>query len=86
MQASSSLVSLLSYASRCDANVVPVKDSCTTEYNSAVEITRLRLHTTLLASDRVSLRLIAVPSTWAQRAGPSISGFRDVSIFTVWNR
>jgi ABC-type multidrug transport system ATPase subunit len=79
----SSLVSLLSCASRCDTNLVPAEGSRATEYNFVVEIARLCLHTTLLASDRVALCLVAVPSTWEQRARPSISHFWDVSIVLV---
>ena len=78
-----SLASSLSRAPRCDANVVPVEDSCAAEYTFTVEIARLCLHTTLLASDRVAFRLVAVPSTWAQRTRPSIPCFRDVCIFPV---
>ncbi len=58
-------MSLLSLNSRCDANLVPAKDSRATEYTFIVEIARLRLHTTPVAFDGVALRLVAVPSTWA---------------------
>ena len=81
-----SLASLLSRAFRCDALLVPVEGSCATEYTFTVEIARLHLHTTLLAFDRVALRLIAVPPTWAQRTRPSIPCFRDVSIVSVWRQ
>ena len=79
-------MSLLSLNSRCDANLVPAKDSRATEYTFIVEIARLRLHTTPVAFDGVALRLVAVPSTWAQRTRSSISHFRDVSILTVQRR
>ena len=41
--------------------MVPAEDSRATEYTIAVEIARLRLHTTPLAFDRVALRLVAIP-------------------------
>jgi hypothetical protein len=66
--------------------MVPAESSRATEYTVVVEIACLRLHTTPLTFDRVALRLVAIPSTWAQRTRSSISRFRDVSTLIVRRR
>lgn len=66
--------------------MVPAEGSRATEYTVVVEIARLRFHTNPLTFDRVALRRVAVPSTWAQRTRSSISRLRDVSITIIRRR
>lgn len=51
---------------RCRAVLVPAEDCRATEYTLVVEITRLCLHSTVLALSRVPFGVIAVPSTGSQ--------------------
>jgi hypothetical protein len=76
----SSPTSLLNYSSRCDATVVPGETCRGTERSFSVEIACLYLHTALLAFDRISYGIAAVPSARKQHAGLAISRLWHVSI------